>query len=101
MLLKNEEVGADYGIDSYEIDCGEARSRVTKVQFFNAKGDLVRETGATAWVVDRPGEPFLGTERKVVCDLDLTAKIAEASQSPVEMLKAYRDGRTVPNEAEN
>ena len=99
VLLKNKESGADYGIDSYEIDCGQARSRVTQVQFFNAKGDLVRETGGTAWLGDRPGEPFLGTERKVVCDLDLTTGLAEASQSPVEMLKAYRDGRPFANPA--
>lgn len=95
VLLKNDEMHVAYGIDSYEVDCDRPRSRVLGVKAFDTSGNVVRELGTAPWVDDRPGDPFLPTERKLVCSLDPNAKLATPEKSALEMLRAYRAGEPV------
>lgn len=93
VLLLNDENGTAFGIDSYEADCDEERSRVTGVRKFNAAGEQVELIDTpTSWLPDRPGEPWLPTERKLVCSIDPDMPLAPRHATNLEMLRDYRAG---------
>lgn len=93
VLLLKDEKGTSFGIDSYEVDCDEERSRVLRVQRFNPEGEQVGGVDTpTSWIPDLPGEPWLPTERKLVCGIDPNMPLAPRRASNAEMLRDYRAG---------
>lgn len=96
VLLQNDESGTAYGIDGWEVDCAAPRSRVLGVHRFDASGGTVRRTeDPLPWLDDRPGDPWLPTERRLVCSLDGEVAIAPRRKSDAEMLRAYRSGAPI------
>jgi tetratricopeptide (TPR) repeat protein len=95
VLLKEDEKNTAYGIDSYEMDCDQPRRRVVAVRAFDVNGNTTREAGSTPWLDDRYDDPFLSTERRLLCSLDLEMEEPVPAKSPEEMVQAYRAGEPV------
>lgn len=92
VLLAKDENGGAYGIDSYEVDCSQERARVLGVRGFDAAGKQVRSVEELPWRADLTGEPWLSTERALVCSVDPDARLAPRTRSALELLQAYRRG---------
>ena len=96
VLLQNDEPIGAYGIDSWEVDCDAPRARVLAVHGFDSSGGPVRQIDDPgAWRDDQPGEPWLPTERKLVCSIETDLRITPRRKSDVEMLRAYRSGAPI------
>lgn len=96
VLLADDENGTAYGIDQWEVDCDEPRARVLGVHAFDSAGSVERRVDEpTPWTADLPGDPWLPTERRLVCSVDTDLKPAPRRKSDVEMLRAYRSGTPI------
>lgn len=95
ILLEQDENGTAYGIDTYEMDCEKPRRRVVSVHAFDASGSLVRRSGASGWLDDRYDDPFMPTERRLVCNLELSESLPDPARSSARMLSAYRASEPV------
>ena len=96
VLLRNDEAIGAYGIDSREVDCDAPRSRVLGVHSFDSSGEPVRRVDQPEpWRDDRPGDPWLSTERALVCAVGTSVRIAPRRKSDLEMLRAYRSGAPI------
>lgn len=96
VLLKEDENGVAFGIDSWEVDCEEPRARVLSVRSYDRVGTSVRVREEPApWSCDLPGDPWLPTERRLVCSVDPEAEVGVRRRTNREMLRAYRAGEPV------
>jgi tetratricopeptide (TPR) repeat protein len=96
ILLQNDARGAAYGIDSWEVRCDGRDSRVLGVRTFTADGTPVGTDDApSSWRPDLPGEPWLPTERALVCAMDPGQRLAPRRRTDAELLHAYRAGETL------
>lgn len=93
VLLESDNRDTAYGIDSWEVRCDEPESRVLSVRRFNAAGEAVGGVDQPArWRRDLPGDPWLGTERALVCAVEPGMALAPRQRTDAELLRAYRAG---------
>lgn len=96
VLLKHDENGTAFGVDTWEMDCNAPRSRVLAVHGFDADGETTRRVDEPgSWSSDLPGDPWKPTERELVCSVDPDIRPTPRNRTNLEMLRAYRTGEPI------
>ena len=90
-LLGQDEAGAAFTRFTRELDCGETRTRLLSLQRFDANGrPVASEPPPESWQPIRHDDPWLHTERRLVCGYDRTTPLRPTTGTDLERLQAYR-----------